>query len=274
MRISIVLPAYNESAGLGRCLDSIARQTVAPYEVIVVDNNSTDDTAAIAASYAFVTLIPEKEQGITPATKTGFMAASGDVVARFNADVELSETWVEQTTLFFETNSGVTGMTGLAATPVLPHVRGYSRVWTWLYSLGVEVFLGATALWGGNYALRAVEAKELVQKLAVGKYHDDIDLGLWLAHKGYVVRRVHTPTVQTDEVSYGYFLKMLSYFRRTIRTKQLHMRLAHYPLPNNTGLNHMQRAWRLIICAIPLTLYMVISLVTIPIYVMKAKLVQ
>jgi len=55
--ISIIIPAYNEERYLGRCLDAIAAQSVRPYEVIVVDNNSSDDTAKVAQRYPFVTLL-------------------------------------------------------------------------------------------------------------------------------------------------------------------------------------------------------------------------
>ncbi len=50
--VSVVVPARNEAAGLGRCLDGLATQDYAPYEVIVVDDGSTDDTPRIAASRA------------------------------------------------------------------------------------------------------------------------------------------------------------------------------------------------------------------------------
>lgn len=81
MRISIVLPAYNEADGIRYCLDSIAAQSEPAFEVIVIDNNSTDDTAAIARSYPFVTYLNEAQQGITPATRRSFRACRGDVLA-------------------------------------------------------------------------------------------------------------------------------------------------------------------------------------------------
>jgi glycosyltransferase involved in cell wall biosynthesis len=48
-RVSIVIPVYNEAPRLGACLEAIALQTAAPYEVIVVDNNSSDGTREVAA---------------------------------------------------------------------------------------------------------------------------------------------------------------------------------------------------------------------------------
>ena len=49
MKVSVVIPAYNEEKYIGRCLDSlVAQKTKYEFEVIVVDNNSTDNTRTIA----------------------------------------------------------------------------------------------------------------------------------------------------------------------------------------------------------------------------------
>ena len=47
LKISIIIPAFNEESVLESCLRALAKQTTAPYEVIVVDNNSTDKKAEI-----------------------------------------------------------------------------------------------------------------------------------------------------------------------------------------------------------------------------------
>jgi glycosyltransferase involved in cell wall biosynthesis len=72
MKISIIIPVYNEAESLNACLDAIANQTIKPYEVIVVDNNSLDDTRLVAKAYDFVTLISETKQGVVHARSTGF----------------------------------------------------------------------------------------------------------------------------------------------------------------------------------------------------------
>jgi glycosyltransferase involved in cell wall biosynthesis len=56
--ISIVIPARNEEANIGRCLNSLARQEGAAFEILVVDDHSTDRTAEIAASFPGVRVIP------------------------------------------------------------------------------------------------------------------------------------------------------------------------------------------------------------------------
>ena len=60
LTLSIVIPVYNEQDQIKGCLDAIKNQTIAPQEVIVVDNNSNDNSIAIAKKYAFVRIITAK----------------------------------------------------------------------------------------------------------------------------------------------------------------------------------------------------------------------
>ena len=55
--LSIIIPVYNEESHLRQCLDAIAKQIEKPDEVIVVDNNSTDETVQIAKSFSFVKVL-------------------------------------------------------------------------------------------------------------------------------------------------------------------------------------------------------------------------
>src|SRR5476651_1469584 len=80
LTLSIVIPVYNEQGYLKACLDSIAAQADLPDEVIVVDNNSTDDTAKIAKSYKFVRLLREPRHHQSFAQATGFDAARSDII--------------------------------------------------------------------------------------------------------------------------------------------------------------------------------------------------
>ena len=64
MKVSVVIPSYNEEKYIGRCLEGIALQIEKPDEVIVVDNNCTDKTVEIAEKFG-ATIIKEKKQGMT-----------------------------------------------------------------------------------------------------------------------------------------------------------------------------------------------------------------
>ena len=71
LTISVVIPAWNEEKYIEEALDLIAKQTIQPLEVIVVDNNSVDNTVAIAKRKG-ARVIKEARQGITPARNAGF----------------------------------------------------------------------------------------------------------------------------------------------------------------------------------------------------------
>ena len=71
VRFSVVVPAYNEAAYIGRALDSLQHQDFdGTYEIIVVDNNSTDSTADVAARYG-VRVVSEPQQGVCAARQRG-----------------------------------------------------------------------------------------------------------------------------------------------------------------------------------------------------------
>lgn len=79
--VSVIIPAYNEEQCLPARPNALAAQTVKPFEVIVVDNASTDKTAEVAARYPFVTVLREPERGRVFARKAGFRHASGTILA-------------------------------------------------------------------------------------------------------------------------------------------------------------------------------------------------
>jgi len=86
---SIIIPAYNEETVLPTCLKSLEEQQVDfGYEVIVVDNNSKDNTAKIARDWG-ARIIIEKKQGVGYARKAGTDSARGKYVLHIDADSRL-----------------------------------------------------------------------------------------------------------------------------------------------------------------------------------------
>ncbi|HYH08079.1 MAG TPA: glycosyltransferase family 2 protein [Thermoanaerobaculia bacterium] len=82
MRISVVMAVYNGASELRATLDSILAQTCRDFEVIVVDDGSTDDTPSILAAYQGLRVITQQNSGLTRALVRGCMEARGDVIAR------------------------------------------------------------------------------------------------------------------------------------------------------------------------------------------------
>lgn len=113
--ISVVIPAHNEERYLSACLTALARQeTTQPFEVIVVDNASTDRTAAVALGFADrlrVRVVPEEQKGRGAARHAGFMAARGDIILTIDADSIVPPHWIELMVAGFQDDS-VVGVTG------------------------------------------------------------------------------------------------------------------------------------------------------------------
>ena len=95
MKISLVIPAYNEEKFIKKCLESVKNQTVEPSEVILINNDSIDKTADIAKNFK-VKIINEKQQGISYARNRGFNEAKYEIIARCDADCILPKNWIEQ----------------------------------------------------------------------------------------------------------------------------------------------------------------------------------
>ena len=189
VRITVVIPARNEAAFLGACLQSISAQRVRPYQVIVVDNASSDGTASVALRYDFVTLIRESHRGIASARNAGFDAAWGDVIARIDADTVLPADWVARVQEFYsDSRHDRSCMTGGCTFYNL-----YTGRFTgWAYGFVVHrinrLLLGYYFPWGSNSALP--RQAWLAVRVAVSDrtdIHEDLDLGYWLHRNGYSV---------------------------------------------------------------------------------------
>ena len=90
--VSVIIPAYNSASTIIRALQSVATQTLAPQEIIVVDDASTDTTRDLVANFASSSSIPVRvltqttNSGPGAARNAGWDAATGDYIAFLDAD--------------------------------------------------------------------------------------------------------------------------------------------------------------------------------------------
>jgi glycosyltransferase involved in cell wall biosynthesis len=234
MKISIVIPVYNEAAQLGACLEAIAAQAVTPYEVIVVDNNSTDNTAGIAANYSFVTLLREERQGVVHARNRGFDAAAGDIIGRIDADTLLPPDWAAQIQSIFQ-DSSVSAVSGA------PHYYDFAlsgvadSIDLYLRARLARRLKNTNFLWGANMAVRQVDWRRVRSLLCEYRnLHEDFDLAIHLQQLGLQV--IYDESLLAGVSSRRIDTGFIAYVRytmaspRTYAAHQLRSRFHMYPV--------------------------------------------
>lgn len=195
MKLSIIIPAYNEESRIGDCLRSIEAEVGranSDVEIIVVNNASVDETKKIAESFRGVTVIDESQKGIVFARAAGFAASHGDLIANIDADTKMPQGWVTRVMKEFSDNDNLVALSG-------PYIYYDLSVFTRamvkiFYALGLIVHLfnqhvlrvGAM-LQGGNFVVR----RDALMRIGgydttISFYGEDTDIARRISRVGKV----------------------------------------------------------------------------------------
>lgn len=226
LRVSVIVPTYNEELRIADCLRALRNQTAKPFEIIVVDNNSTDQTASIVAQFPEVRLIHEPRQGLSYARNAGFEAARGEILARIDADTYVDTTWVEEVQSWFRLNPDRQAVTGIAWSRVGVTSKIIGRIWSFAYFIQQRGFFGIQLLWGANMAIRSdAWQKARTHCILEDKVvHEDQDLSLALASVGI---RAYIDARMMASIDFGdtqYIEKTWEYTLRKYSTLRMHNR--------------------------------------------------
>ena len=87
-KLTVLMPAYNAERYIALAIESVLTQTFTEFQVLIVDDGSTDGTSAVIRSFndRRITLIGQENQGVAKALNTGLQAARADLIVRFDAD--------------------------------------------------------------------------------------------------------------------------------------------------------------------------------------------
>ncbi len=130
--LSVIVPTFNRADFLHRALRSLLHQSLdaTDYEIIVVDNNSTDDTARVVkrmtGEHAAIRYIVEPEQGVSHAKNAGLEAARGSIVAYLDDDVQATTHWLRTIADSFE---HVRPTPHVVGGPAVPLFVGHKPTW-------------------------------------------------------------------------------------------------------------------------------------------------
>lgn len=183
MNISVVIPAFNEERRIAYTLKSVFNQTKKPYEVIVVDNNSTDKTAEIAKAMGAKVVI-EKAQGATFARNKGFNEASGEIIARTDADTIVPHNWIETFDKHFTNDPLLDAISG----PAIFGINFFTPIVKILVFETNKRIFGHYGLFGPNLAVRKSAWERVKNEVCLDddKVHEDTDLSIHIGKEGKV----------------------------------------------------------------------------------------
>ena len=110
MRVSVVVPTRNRCKDLNRCLGALLKQTYRDFEIVVIDNGSTDQTPGLLQKYP-AKVIRTETKNLAHVFNLGWKNASGDVIAFLNDDAEPLPNWLEKSveTFKFSAEAGIVG---------------------------------------------------------------------------------------------------------------------------------------------------------------------
>ncbi|OAS19064.1 glycosyltransferase family 2 protein [Paenibacillus oryzisoli] len=196
MKTSIIILTYNQLPLTHACLLSIRKHTTEPYEIIIVDNGSTDHTVPFLRLFPEIKVISnEVNLGFAKGCNLGLEAATGDYILFLNNDTVVTENWLTNMIRVLEQDHR-TGMVG----PVTNYVSGYQKIPVTYTDLSQLEEFSQT-----HRALHAgltMEARRLVgfclltkkrildeiggfdERFGLGNYEDD-DLCLRVLYAGY-----------------------------------------------------------------------------------------
>lgn len=226
LTIGLVIPAYNESETIAACLEAALNQNHPFDEIIVVDNNSTDDTVAVVKQYEGVTVISEKQQGVTYSRDKGFDTIATDIIGRIDADSLLDPDWTERVLEVFADNeiAAATGPVYYHDMPAKPTGQKFDAV---IRGAIDKLSTKSKFLFGSNMAIRR-EAWRIMRDVVCHDtaYHEDLDLAIHLTDYNYniyfekrMIAGVSSRRMESSPSEFRRYMKMYSatYYGHGIR---------------------------------------------------------
>ena len=228
MKVSVIVPAYNEEKYIEKCLESIINQEEKPSEIIVVDNNCTDKTAEIAQKFG-ARIVKEENQGMIHARNAGFDNAKYEIIARTDADSILPRDWISKIKRSF-TDKDLGALSGPVYYYNLPKILQISHLPTLVWFKFLGIIFAHDYLFGPNMALRKSVWEKVKRDICLDdkNVHEDIDLSIHLAKftklkfDGSLI--IRTARVRWKRIFTEYavrFIKMLLSHKKIILQKRV-----------------------------------------------------
>jgi len=194
MKLSFAIPAHNEEAMIGGCLESVLTELKGndyDVEIIVVDNASTDRTSQVAGSFDGVRVVSQPRKGLTWARHAGFLASTGDLIANIDADTRLPKGWLDTVYKEFSENENLVALSGPHVFYDMPKtVNASVRLFYYFgylsYLINYYLLKNAGMLQGGNFIVKKSAMEKIGGYSLDFDFYEDTDIAHRIHKHGHV----------------------------------------------------------------------------------------
>jgi len=201
-RISLIVPAFNEAKTIQSCVQSLQELNYPNYEVIVVDDGSTDNTFEEASRCTGVKIIRQENQGKPKALNNGINASTGEIIVTVDADTTIDKDALGQIAKRFSSNEKLGAVAGNVK--VNPERKIINAVQSAEYATGINLIrkgqsvLGCVMIVPGPIAALKREAVEKVGCFSDDTFAEDFDITAKILKAGYRVEYEEKSLAYTD----------------------------------------------------------------------------
>ncbi|MEI8249283.1 MAG: glycosyltransferase family A protein [Candidatus Taylorbacteria bacterium] len=189
LKVSLCIPAYNEEKIIAECLKYVKESGGDFFEILVINNASTDRTAEIAASIPGVRVVYEEKKGLVMARQRAYLEAKGDVLAFVDADTRMPRGWYEKIVAEFTHNPKTVCLSGPYVYYDCPTWHRLLTSWSWTYiAFPVHKLITGFLAVGGNFVI----SKKCLDQMngfdtTIAFYSEDTDIARRASKFGKVV---------------------------------------------------------------------------------------
>jgi len=200
-KISIVVPAYNEAKTIASCIKSLQNLDYPNYEIVVVDDGSTDKTFEEASNFG-VKVIRQENQGKPNALNKGISVSDGEIILTVDADTKLDKQALRNLVGRFAANGRLGAVAGNVR--VNPEPKILNVVQSAEYATGINLVRKAQSVLGcvmvvpGPVAALKKEAVEQAGFFSDDTFAEDFDITVKILRRGYKIEYEDGSIAYTD----------------------------------------------------------------------------
>ena len=201
-KISIIVPAFNEAKTIKNCIKSLQNLDYPNFEIIVIDDGSTDNTLEIASKYDYAKVFSQENQGKPIALNNGISHSSGEIILTVDADTELDSKALKTIARRFAANNKLGAVSGNVKVKREPTIL--NTIQSAEYATGINLVrkgqsvLGTVMIVPGPVAALKKEVIEEVGFFSDDTFAEDFDITVKILKKGYEIEYEEASLAYTD----------------------------------------------------------------------------